>query len=171
MNELPVINLDLRLLTILNFDLIIEIYRYIILEIRILFFSKNIKLLNPFIYGFLALLFPFYYQYQIITILPKGNYEILESITPFIAGINETFTEEFFTEKDFTLSDIILIVDIDNQKIKWINDTEYTSKTLPDLPRNDKKNLIKDVETIFSDFNKEKEKKKKEKEKDNKKYV
>ena len=169
MNELPVINLDLRLLTILNFDLIIEIYRYIILEIRILFFSKNIKLLNPFIYGFLALLFPFYYQYQIITILPKGNYEILESITPFIAGINETFTEEFFTEKDFTLSDIILIVDIDNQKIKWINDTEYTSKTLPELPRNDKKNLIKDVETIFSDFNKEKEKKKKEK--DNKNYV
>ena len=161
MNELPIIDLDLRILSIFSTDLIINIYRNIILETRILFFSQNIKLLNPFIYGFLALLFPFYYQYQIITILPKENFEILESITPFIAGINETFYENFFIEKDLTLSDIILVVDIDKKKLIWINDEENLSKDLPDLPRNEKKNLFNNLDLLLSNFL-EKEKKIKE---------
>ena len=60
-----------------------------------------------------------------------------------------------------TLSDIILVVDIDKKKLVWINDNENLSKELPDLPRNEKKNLFKDLDLLLSNFI-EKEKKRKE---------
>ena len=71
-------------------------YHNLFLETRILFFSENIQLLNMYIFGLLSLLYPFQYQYQVVTILPEENFEIIESITPFIAGINMSYREDFF---------------------------------------------------------------------------
>ena len=36
----------------------------------------------------------------------------MENITPFIAGINKTFEEDFFEKRGFTLSDLIVVVDM-----------------------------------------------------------
>ena len=131
MNELPL--LDINLLKIfLEFSEkdVIKIYNSIFLESRILFFSKNIECLNNFIYGLLALLYPFQYQYQIVTILPKLNFEIIESPTPFIAGINQSFYEQFFDFHKFILEDSILIVDIDSKKVQMKNE----KTKLPEFP-------------------------------------
>lgn len=74
----------------------------------------------------MALLYPFQYQYQIVTILPQINFEIIESPTPFIAGINQSFYDNFFDDHNFILEDSILVVDIDNKKINVINEkTKY----------------------------------------------
>ena len=99
MNKLPIIDIDLKII-FKDFKVkdVITIYNYIFLESRILFFSKNIEVLNNYIYGLLALLYPFQYQYQIITILPETNFEIIESITPFIAGINQSYEENKIPE-------------------------------------------------------------------------
>ena len=117
MNKLPLVDINLKRIC-LDFDAkdIITIYNYLFLESRILFFSKNIEYLNSYIYGLLALLYPFQYQYQIITILPEENFEILESITPFIAGINQAFQNDFFEKNNFVLSDCFFVVDIDKNK-------------------------------------------------------
>ena len=50
----------------------------------------------------------------------------MESITPFIAGINQTFEEDFFEKRGFTLSDLIVVVDIDHNNLVLINSSEET---------------------------------------------
>ena len=150
MNKLPIIDVNLKVI-FMTFDIkeIITIYNYIFLESRILFFSENIEFLNNFIYGLLALLYPFQYQYQIITILPKENFEIIESITPFIAGINQSYEEDFFESNNFMLSDCILIVDIDKREYKIKNE----ENKIPEFPLKYKKPLEKKLhETINKYF-------------------
>ena len=117
MNKLPLVNINLKKI-FADFEIkdIIDIYRHLFLEARLLFFSEKIELLNIYIFSFLTFLYPFDYQYQIVTILPKDNFEIMESITPFIAGINEFYADNFFEKYNLTLSDSVLIIDIDKKK-------------------------------------------------------
>ena len=149
MNELPLIDINLQKIFV-EFSIkdIINIYNCIFLESRILFFSKNIEYLNNFIYGLLALLYPFQYQYQIVTILPKINFEIIESPTPFIAGINQSFYEQFFDFHKFILEDSILIVDIDSKKVQMKNE----KTKLPEFPSKYKKNLEKKLQEITNKY-------------------
>ena len=144
MNKLPIININLKKL-FFDYEVkdIISIYNYLFLETRVLFFSRNIDILNIYIYGLLALLYPFQYQYQIVTILPEENFEIMESITPFIAGINQTFDDDFFEKRGYTLSDLIVVVDIDNNRLCLINE----ESKVPEFPSSSKtlKKNLKDV--------------------------
>ena len=149
MNKLPIIDIDLKII-FKDFKVkdVITIYNYIFLESRILFFSKNIEVLNNYIYGLLALLYPFQYQYQIITILPKENFEIIESITPFIAGINQSYDENFFDSNNFFLSDCILVVDIDKGKYKIINE----ENKIPEFPSKYKTRFEKKLQDSISKY-------------------
>ena len=152
MNELPIININLKRIFV-DFEIedIISIYNYLFLEGRILFFSENIEILNIYIYGFLSLLYPFQYQYQIVTILPEQNFEIMESITPFIAGINQSFENDFFDKRGLTLSDAILVVDIDKYNCQVFNE----NTELPEFPKNAKFKLQKGLDLIVSKYLKE----------------
>ena len=169
MNQLPIININFKKL-FLDFEIkdIVSIYNYLFLETRILFFSKNIEILNIYIYGLLALLYPFQYQYQIVTILPEQNFEIMESITPFIAGINQTFQEDFFEKRGYTLSDLIVVVDIDNNKLVLINE----ESKVPEFPKGNEKTLKKNLQSVVNKYMesviKQYKKKKSEYEKKNK---
>ena len=154
MNELPLLDVNLKII-FLDFEIkdIITIYNYIFLESRILFFSKNIEILNNYIYGLLALLYPFQYQYQIVTILPEQNFEIIESITPFIAGINKSYEEDFFVKNNFVLSDCIMVVDIDKGKIDIVNKND---ETIPEFPSKYRKNIEKKLQDITFKYFKKK---------------
>ena len=149
MNQLPIVNINLKRL-FFDFEVkdIISMYNYLFLESRILFFSRNIEILNIYIYGLLALLYPFQYQYQIVTILPEQNFEIMESITPFIAGINQTYQEDFFEKRGYTLSDLIVIVDIDNNKLDLINE----ESKVPEFPKNNEKTLRKNLQSVIDRY-------------------
>ena len=147
MNKLPLVDINLKRIC-LDFEAkdIITIYNYLFLETRILFFSKNIEYLNSYIYGLLALLYPFQYQYQIITILPEENFEIIESITPFIAGINQSFENNFFEKNDFVLSDCFFVVDIDKKKYFLFNEEHK----IPEFPKNLRKVLEKKLQDLIN---------------------
>ena len=149
MNQLPYVDINLKKIFV-DFDIknIIDIYRHLFLETRLLFFSANIELLNIYIFSFLSFLYPFDYQYQIVTILPKENFEIMESITPFIAGINEAYENDFFEKLNLTLSDAVLIIDIDNKKIKMVNE----QSDVPDFPKNYKKELDKNLTLTINKY-------------------
>ena len=147
MNELPLIDINLKNLFVkFSIEKIIDIYRYLFLETRVLFFSENIDILNIFIFGMLSLLYPFEYQYQILTILPKESFEILESITPFIAGINQPYEDDFFEKLNLTLSDFILVCDLDKCELKFINNENI----IPDFPKGNKKMLDKILNDILN---------------------
>ena len=148
MNELPLVDINLKRLFSFEIKEIVDMYHNLFLETRILFFSEDIQSLNMFIYGLLSLLYPFQYQYQVVTILPQENFTIIESITPFIAGINMAFTEDFFDKYDLTLSDSILIVDIDNKKMDFVNKLAE----IPEFPKGYRKTLEKNLQSIKSKY-------------------
>jgi len=151
MNELPLVDINLKRLFTFEISQIVDMYCNLFLETRILFFSENIESLNMYIFGLLSLLYPFQYQYQVVTILPKENFEIIESITPFIAGINMPYEDDFFVKRDLTLSDCILVVDIDNNLI----DFQEKNADIPEFPKGYRKTLEKNLQSIKSKFFKE----------------
>ena len=149
MNKLPLININLKQI-FFNYEVkdIVAMYNYLFLETRILFFSRDIDVLNVYIYGLLSLLYPFQYQYQIVTILPEQNFEIMESITPFIAGINQTFQEDFFEKRGYTLSDLIVVVDIDCNRLVLINE----ESKVPEFPKNNEKKLRNSLQDVVNRY-------------------
>ena len=118
MNKLPLLNVNL--ITIFNVfyvEQILEIYKHLILETRIIFFSEDIVKLTPIIEGFLSFIYPLKYVFQHVTILPQENFMILESVTPYIVGINMKYSDDFFDKYEIDNKDITsLIVDIGNDK-------------------------------------------------------
>ena len=148
MNELPLVDINLKQLFTFDIKEIVDMYHNLFLETRILFFSENIQLLNMYIFGLLSLLYPFQYQYQVVTILPEENFTIIESITPFIAGINMAYTEDFFEVRDLTLSDGILIVDIDKTKTSFVN----KMSDIPEFPKGYRKSLEKNLQSIKTKY-------------------
>ena len=150
MNKLPLLNVNL--ITIFNVfyvEQILEIYKHIILETRIIFFSEDIVKLTPIIEGFLSFIYPLKYVFQHVTILPQENFMILESVTPYIVGINMKYSDDFFDKYEIDNKDITsLIVDIGNGKngkngkvvLKYPNNNmmskqQYLSEEFPDLPK------------------------------------
>lgn len=96
---------------------IVLIFKYIIYEIPILFFSNDKLILSLFIDTFLSVLSPFKYVYPHISILPKKLYGLI-NMDHFIFGINENYTEEFFHNNRINLDKTIIIINIEVDEIK-----------------------------------------------------
>ena len=143
-NELD--NIDLYLFYMLEFykpDELIEIFKYTLYEIKTVIFSSNIN--NPciFINGLLKILFPFKYSFQVSSCVPNNSYEVLESISPYILGINKKYDESFFANNEISENCDLMILDLDNKKIiiKKVQNENY-----PDLPKTYFKKLKSGIE-------------------------
>ena len=111
-------------------DTILEIFKYLIFETKILVFGSQVNELANFIYGLISLLFPFNYSFQISSSIPKKAYNIIESISPYILGINNEFNIHFFKENKIDIVDLnILIIDLDKNSAKFLGD-----KSIPSIP-------------------------------------
>ena len=157
MNELPQININLiNTFDILSVGTIIEIFKYLFFETKMIFFSKDLYNLTNTILSFLSLLSPFKYQFQVISILPKDFYGYIETISPYIFGINQVYTDKFFKDNKIEISETtICIVDIDNDKcfIAPSNNNEH----FPEMPKKISKKLEMKINECNSDFKKNKE--------------
>ena len=142
MNELPSINVNLcRTFDILSINNIIEIYKYLLYETKLIFFSENLFDLTNTILSFLCLLTPFKYQFQIVSVLSKDLYNYAETISPFIFGINEKYSENFFSKNKISIEDTtICVIDIDNN-IFYVNAPggKINCKDYPEMPKKLKK--------------------------------
>ena len=94
-------------------DDIIKIYKYILLEIPILFFCSEKTILSTFIENFLGLLSPFKYILPNISILPTKFYGLINSEPKFLFGINEKYSPNFFKENNIDIDKNIVVVKID----------------------------------------------------------
>ena len=153
MNQLPLIWVELEIIFFkFNIDDILEIFKHILIETRIIFFSQDISLLTPIVEGFLSLIYPLKYSFQHVTILPQESLKILDSIQPYVVGINQKYDDNFFDINYLDLTDVsYMIVDIDLKKIKLkpsrkkINDIYY----FPDLPKKYRLKLIKNIQSYI----------------------
>lgn len=106
---------------------ILSIYKCLLLEIPLLFFSSNKELLSNTIESFLSLLYPFEYQYPHISILPDSNCGLIETEKCFVFGINrelkfsnekQTIFLPYFKEMNINIPNkAILICDLDSKKL------------------------------------------------------
>ena len=97
-------------------DDIIKIFKYILLEVPILFFCSEKSILSAFIENFLDLLSPFNYVLPNISILPNIFYGLINSEPKFIFGINEKYTPDFFLNNKIDIDKNIIVVSINTEK-------------------------------------------------------
>jgi hypothetical protein len=144
-NKILICPIDLKkIITNIKLNVILEVIKHILLGSKILFFSTSINNLTDVILSFLYLIFPFKYPFQVTSFLSKHSYAILESISPFIVGINEQFEEKFFEENEISLEGMsVYVVDLDNKTSKL-----YSDETFPNFPTKALLNIEKDIDYI-----------------------
>lgn len=161
MNDLPTLNVEFeKLFTIFELEQILDIFKNVMLNSRIVFFSSNITLLTPIILTSINLVYPFIYPFNVVSILPREAYSLIDNISSVIVGINEAYTDDFFESNGIDISDMILVVDIDKRELK----TKYAKgyKELPELPLKPKEKLIKKINKYIGEVHKKAKEKTKE---------
>ena len=130
-NKLPKSRFDIsNLLLFFTLEEILEIIKWIILEVPILFFCENINDLTKTIESFSSLLYPFEYSYPIISILPEENYSLLSIMKHFIFGINYKYSKEILNKKGINLNNLymVIIVKIEKKYNDFLNIKERGKK-------------------------------------------
>ena len=157
MNELHTLNIDFgKLFTLFSLNNIIEIFRYLMLNAKIVMFSEEINNLTPVILSLLSLLYPFHYPYTVVSVLHKEAYKLVDNIVPVLVGINEKYNSNFLKENDIDLTDYTLIIDIDKQELIRMGDSG--KKPLPQLPSKYKSNLENKINDYIFEIKKNKKK-------------
>ena len=120
MNKIEKLDDELNLIfSRFSINKILIIFKYILFETKTIVFSTKINELTYFIYGIISLLFPFHHSFQVSSSIPNGAYDVLESISPFILGINSKFKKSFFKDNKIDINDLdLFIIDLDEKKIK-----------------------------------------------------
>ena len=148
-NRLQIAEISLRKINKkLGLETIIEGLKHIILGSKVLIFGSELNLISESILAFLYLLFPFKYPFQIISYLNKDNYNILESISPFIIGINEPYYDNFFIDKEIAIDGMeIFVIDLDKK-----TSFELFYETFPNFPKKLVENLEKEIRLLEEKF-------------------
>ena len=154
LNEYNYYSYKMHLIFVFKIDEILEIIKCLLLEIPILFFSKNKENLTNIFETFLWLINPFEYQYPHVSILPDINARIIEIAKSFAFGINYEWVDQDNKEKKknyFEMLNInafnklIKIVDIDNRILK-----DYLVPNKEQKINDLKKGNIKDDSSLLS---------------------
>ncbi|CAF3829423.1 unnamed protein product [Rotaria sp. Silwood1] len=108
----------------LSTETIIKIFSSILYEQKIIFIGNELGPLTRLINTFICLLYPFSWPHTYVPILPALMLDVIQAPTPYIIGILRSCESYLTTNDDFLLQDNsdILIVDIDHDRIRSIND-------------------------------------------------
>lgn len=123
MNKLPILSLELeKIFTLFKMGQILDIFKYLLLEEKIIVFSTDKNTLSAVIEGFTSLLYPFNYVFPFTTILPMDNIALIENFPTYFVGINSKYDINFFKNCGVEINDIsLLIIDVDGKKIIYHN--------------------------------------------------
>ena len=126
LNQYNYYSYKMHLIFYFKLEEIIEILKCLLMEIPILFFSKNKEKLTNIFETFIFLLSPFEYQYPHVSLLPDINSGIIEMAKSFAFGINYEWVEpgtqgekkNYFEKMNLNVfNKLIKIVDIDNRRL------------------------------------------------------
>ena len=133
---------------LLRFETIKEALKHILLCSKILIFSSDINLICETILSFLYLLYPFKYPFQVNSFLHKNNYSMLESPSPFIIGINESYSESFFVDNEITIEAMnIFVIDLDKKTSEALLCEDF-----PEFPKKYSTLLEKEIKDLELQF-------------------
>ena len=149
MNRIKNIDEDLKIIIkyFNNVDDFLEIFKYTLFETKTIIFSSNVNKIFYLINGLISILFPFNYPFQITSCLMDG-FEVLETVTPYIIGINKKYDKNFFSNNKIEIENIkYLLIDLDNKKYFFNNKKEEAP---PNISKNILKKLKSKIETVLN---------------------
>ena len=121
---------------------IVKIFKGILLELPIVFFTPDKKKLTNSVESFLSIISPFDYCFPNVSILPCNCYSIIENYDSYVLGINEEFNENFFRENNLEIDDKnIIIIDLEKSEIIQTNnnnENEEIQRIILDEPNYEK---------------------------------
>ena len=147
MNKLRNVDTDLIFIfSKFKFEEFLNLFKFTLYETKTLVFSSIINNLSKFINCLIDLLFPFKYSFQVCSCVPNSTFNLLESISPYILGINQKYVESFFSDNHIETKGLnIIIVDLDNKEIK----TKLVEK-FPEIPKSLRGKLKERIEECHS---------------------
>ena len=150
-NDIPNPQLDLNIITArFKIEQIFQVLKCVLLEVPILFFCKNKMFLTNIVEGFASLIFPFEYPHSVIAMLPRENYSLIQSISCFLIGINDTYRKDYFETNNIEIGNkIVLIVSIEGKSVEI---SQYKPKENCPIIKSSKFNYSY-PESIFEKFN------------------
>ena len=120
LNQYNFYSYKMKTIFVFKIEEVFEIYKSILLEKPILFFSEDKEKLTNIFESFLTIIFPFEYQNPHCAILPDCNAGIVEQAKSFIFGINERWEDpstdndkNYFHRLNLNIFKTVLICDID----------------------------------------------------------
>lgn len=78
----------------LGAEILLNVFGTLLLERKVILFSKSISLLSSCVLGLQTTMYPFQWQHTLVTILPQGLVEICQAPFPLLAGSLEEITME-----------------------------------------------------------------------------
>ena len=145
-----------QIFNLLPLNLVLEIFIFTFIEKKIVFFSKNLEILNMTMFIMYALNYPCndgrYFSY-IVSFPPKKLTEdnkLLGEIYNYMVGVNDSYNDDIDTSE---IGPLYLIVDIDNKKIMLNQKKEER-----DLDGNDLSDLMIFIENLIKEKDKNIEK-------------
>ena len=131
---------------------IITIFYLVLLEQQILFIDKDLSLLSLISYLFINLIYPFSWSNTYIPILSISSIKFLESIIPYIMGVEESLVG-YALENQY-IGNKVIFVNISKNDIYLSNKKRINLKTLcklldlPKFPEHLERNLNKKLDEI-----------------------
>lgn len=132
-NRLPNSSHDLNIIFgRFKIEVLLKLFKCILLEIPLIFYSENIDMLTTITEGIMSLTYPFRYQYPFISVLPSNMYSLIETANTFVVGINEDIMKKndqgknFFERNGLEIEDktiIVVNIDIDKEQITMLKPT------------------------------------------------
>lgn len=150
---------DINILSYLSIENIIEIFNLILLEQKLIFIDNNYQLLSNITQTFINCLYPFTWVNTYIPVLSLSTVTFLQSIIPFIMGIDE-FLLQYSINNDIidtsNEQDTIVYINIKNNVIsldpkKKKNDVKkklHKTLNIPELPEKIVRHLTSNLKDI-----------------------
>ena len=117
-----------RLFGVLSVESILQIFRCILLEQKILFVSSQLSLLTDVAECMMSLLYPLTWDHVYIPVLPRSLTGMLQAPMPFCVGIHSAWKAEVFEH----LQQGTIICDIDEDKVVESGEGLALLPTLPE---------------------------------------
>lgn len=135
-HEFPLIDFSLRsLFECLEVERILQLILCMMLEKKILLYSRHTALLTIVTEGVSALLYPFKWDLVYVPLLSRSLIDHTEAPTPFVMGMHSSYLADIPSNREE-----MVLVDLDHNRLE-------TTEVLPEFPARDKGELIERLMT------------------------
>ena len=164
LNDLKIMNTSIAdLFKLFSIDNMINIFKFLIFEKKILFIDDDYTRLTTVTDNFISLLYPFQWMHTYIPIMSDQMLKYLETFLPFTNGIHSSLmslVKELFKSGEMEEGEEMFLIYINNNNLKLGSSligknkktNKYIDDNVPNLPNNLEKELRNKLKKLKDDI-------------------